>query len=181
MRWGPPAHERTCPHSAQPDWRALATHLPQDNPREGRGEAIWHRVGLGARRQCAAWDPSKYPLIHDPPPCGQNARDPLVRFRWTLTPAHPGALSHSLTGFFGGQHRVFFINDTYRKHDRRPMSAPLGPRARCLRERAHVGGGRPSPADAHARRAVPCACTVCRRAEVGASAASSALHSGYHR
>ena len=52
--WDPPASGQTCPHSAQPDWRVLATHLPQDNHQEGRDEAIGHRVQHGARRQCAA-------------------------------------------------------------------------------------------------------------------------------
>ena len=51
---GSPTSGQTRPLSAQPDWRALATHLPQDNCREGRDEAIRHRVQHGARRQCAA-------------------------------------------------------------------------------------------------------------------------------
>ena len=46
---GSPASGQICPRSAQPDWRALAPHLPQDNGREGRREARGHRVGLGGR------------------------------------------------------------------------------------------------------------------------------------
>ena len=109
--------------------------------------------------------PSHLPVNPYPPPYGQNARANVARFAWTLTPAHPRAPSHSLAGLFGGQIRVFFINITYRKHERRTSSAPLGPHARGLRERAHAGGQRPCAADARAPGAVACVCTMYRRAE----------------
>ena len=154
-----------CPHSAPTNWRALTTHLPQDNPRDGRPEAIGHRVGLGGRRQCAAWDPSICPSNQNPWGQVLNARASAVRFSWMLTPAHSRAPSHSLTGIFRGQPRAFFINDTYRKHERRLLSGYLWPRAAGLRARAHAGGVWPCAADARARRALACACTACRRAE----------------
>ena len=109
--------------------------------------------------------PSYLPVNPYPPPYGQNARDLTFPLPWTLTPVHLRALSHSLAGLFGGQIRVLFIIDTYRKHERRTISGPLGPAARCLRERAHVGGQRPCAADARAPGAVACVCTMSRRAE----------------
>ena len=100
-------------------------------------------------------------------PWGQvlNARATLARFAWTLKPAHMRAPSHSLAGIFGVQSRAFFINITYRKHERRHISGYLWPRAAGLRARAHVGGRWASAADARAPGPVACVCTACRRAE----------------
>ena len=100
-------------------------------------------------------------------PWGQvlNARASALRFSWMLTPAHSRAPSHSLAGIFGVQSRAFFINITYRKHERRHISGYLWPRAAGLRARAHAGGVWPCATDARARRALACACTACRRAE----------------
>ena len=83
--------------------------------------------------------PSICPSIKTPAAISLRARfaAPLASM---LTPAHPGAPSHSLTGFFRVQSLAFFIIVTYRKHERRQCPGPLWPRARCLCARPHVSG-----------------------------------------
>ena len=135
--------------------------------RARRGKAIGHRVQHGARRQCAACGLNHRaipPSFLDGHPRSGRVRS-RTPSRSMLTPAHSRAPSHSLTGLFGGQFQGFFINRTYRKHERRQLSGPLWPRARCLRARAHVSGHRPCAADARAPDAVACVCTLSRRAE----------------
>ena len=143
IRWGPRALGRTCPTLAHTDWRALATRPPQDNRQEGRREAIGHRVGLGGRAQCAAWDPPICPSILTPPhtdrtraphclPCHGRSRPPTralprTRSQGFLVDKFEHSLSTSPTGSTSGGISL----------------APYGrARAACASARMSADGGR---------------------------------------
>ena len=95
---GSPASGQICPLSAQPDWRALAPHMPQDNGRECRREARGHRVGLGGRLhelQCVGLGPLNLPVKSNPPGSNlQGAR--LIACGGMDAHARPLARSHAL-------------------------------------------------------------------------------------
>ena len=98
------ASGQTRPLSAQPDWRALAPHMPQDNARECRREARGHRVGLGGRLhelQCVGLGPLNLPVKSKTPGSNlQGAR--LIAGEGMDAHANPLARSHALA------HRAFW-------------------------------------------------------------------------
>ena len=98
------ASGQTRPHFAQPDWRALAPHLPQDNAREGRREARGHRVGLGGRLHelpVRCLGPLHLP-VKSKPPGSSLKRARLHGYERMDAHARPLARSHALA------HRVFW-------------------------------------------------------------------------
>jgi len=165
LGWGPRALGQTCPPSGPHEWRALATHLPQDNRQEGRREAIGHRVGLGGRAQCAAWDPPICPSILTPPHADRTRAPHCLHCHGRSRPPTRALPRTRSQGFLVDKFEYSLSTSPYRKHERRTISGPLGPHARGLRERAHAGGQRPCAADARAPGAVACVCTMSRRAE----------------
>ena len=98
------ASGQICPRSAQPDWRALAPHLPQDNARECRREARGHRVGLGGRLHeppVRCLGPLHLP-VKSKPPGSSLKRARLIACEPMDAHARPLARSHALA------HRVFW-------------------------------------------------------------------------
>ena len=85
--------------------------------------------GASTSSSALAWDPSICPSNQKPPGQTFKARASMVASAWMLTPAHLRAHMHSLTGLFGEQFRGVFINETYRKHERRQTYGYLWPRA----------------------------------------------------
>ena len=135
--------------------------------RARRGKAIGHRVQHGARRQCAACG-----LNHRANPPSFFGRSPTVRACAIQPFVSEYAHARALSRFLALARRDLWCTFTrilYQHHipqaRARQSSGLLRPRARCLRARAHVSGDRPCAADARARRALACVCTVCRRAE----------------